>query len=103
MWVINIISALVFLILGLIFSQGKGAFLIAGYNTASKEKKATYDEIALCKFMGKVMFSYAVCFLIMATSELFNSMVPIWIGWALFFCITICTLIYSNTGNRFRK
>ena len=26
--------------LGVLFSKGKGAFLIAGYNTMSKEKKA---------------------------------------------------------------
>ena len=29
--------------LGVLFSKGKGAFLIAGYNTMSKEKKARYD------------------------------------------------------------
>lgn len=103
MWIVNIVSALIFLMIGIIFTQGKGAFLIAGYNTSSKEEKAKYDEKALCKFMGKVMFSFVVCFLIMATSDIFNSMIPIWIGWALFLCITIFALIYSNTGNRFRK
>ncbi len=38
--------------LGVLFSKGKGAFLIAGYNTMSKEKKARYDKNALCRFMG---------------------------------------------------
>lgn len=55
-----------FLVLGLIFSQGKGAFLIAGYNTASKAEKAKYDEKALCRFMGKIMFALAGCQGIMA-------------------------------------
>ena len=30
---------LVFLLLGLVFSKGKGAFLIAGYNTAPKQER----------------------------------------------------------------
>ena len=47
--------------LGVLFSKGKGAFLIAGYNTMSKEKKARYDKNALCRFMGKLMFALAAC------------------------------------------
>ena len=31
---------------------GRGAFLIAGYNTASPEKKAAYDEQKLCRVTG---------------------------------------------------
>lgn len=34
----------IFLVMGIIFLLGKGGFLIAGYNTASKEEKAKYDE-----------------------------------------------------------
>ncbi|MBE6961783.1 MAG: DUF3784 domain-containing protein [Ruminococcaceae bacterium] len=32
--------------------SGRGAFLIAGYNTASPEKKAAYDEKKLCRVTG---------------------------------------------------
>ena len=39
-WVVNIVMAIVSIVL----LSGKGAFLIAGYNTSSKEKKAQYDE-----------------------------------------------------------
>jgi hypothetical protein len=31
---------------------GKGSFLIAGYNTANKEKKKRYNEKRLCRVMG---------------------------------------------------
>lgn len=44
---------------GTVFSLGKGAFLIAGYNTAPKREKEKYDEKALCRFMGKLMFALA--------------------------------------------
>lgn len=33
-----------FIVLGIIFLSGKGADLIAGYNTASPEEKADIDE-----------------------------------------------------------
>ncbi len=32
--------------------SGRGAFLIAGYNTAAPEKKAAYDEKKLCRVTG---------------------------------------------------
>jgi hypothetical protein len=50
---------MLFIILGVVFSLGKGAFLISGYNMLSKEEKAKYDEKALCKFIGKSMFAIA--------------------------------------------
>lgn len=45
-----------FLIFALVLSSGKGAALLAGYNTLSEEDKANYDEPALCRFMGKIMY-----------------------------------------------
>ncbi|EOU2028835.1 DUF3784 domain-containing protein, partial [Clostridium perfringens] len=41
-----------FILLGIMFSLGKWSFLIAGFNTMTKEK---YDVMSLCKFMGKFM------------------------------------------------
>lgn len=35
----QIIAALLFLILGIVFACGKGTFLIAGYNTLAEEKR----------------------------------------------------------------
>ena len=55
--------------LGVLFSKGKGAFLIAGYNTMSKEKKARYDKNALCRFMGKFMFALAACWVPVAPGD----------------------------------
>lgn len=49
------------------------------------------------------MFSFVACFLIMVTSDLFNSMAPLWTGLVLFFCVAVFAVIYANTGNRFRK
>ena len=45
----------VFFVLSVVFLLGKGAFLIAGYNTASKKEKARYNEKRLCRVMGAGM------------------------------------------------
>ena len=92
-----------FLVLGLTFSRGKGAFLISGYNTASKAEKARYDEKALCRFMGKIMFALAGCQGIMALGILVVGMWLLWVGIAAFLAVAFWTVIYANTGNRFRK
>ena len=40
---IHLVMIMVFVILGVIFLNGKGAFLIAGYNTTSKAEKQKTD------------------------------------------------------------
>ena len=97
-----VITAL-FVVLGIIFASGKGANLIAGYNTASREEKAKTDEKKLLKAMSVFMFVLAGCFLVSALSQVFHVNTLIWIGQALFAAALIAGLIYLNTGDRFRK
>lgn len=101
--IVHIAIIIIFILLGVFFRRGKGSFLIAGYNTYSKTEKARYNERALCHFMSKIMFAYAGCFAVVATSEFFHSLIPLWIGLGLFLAVTVFTLIYANTGNRFKK
>ena len=94
---------LLFLILGVVFSMGKCTFLIAGYNTAPKAEKAKYDEKALCRFMGRLMFALAGCQCVMALGLFLVGEWFFGVGIAAFLCITFGAVIYANTGNRFRK
>lgn len=57
----QIIAALLFLVLGIVFACGKGTFLIAGYNTLPEEKKARYDARRILKSMSRMMFSCVGC------------------------------------------
>lgn len=91
------------IILGVVFSLGKGAFLITGYNTSSKEEKAKYDENALCKFMGKSMFVFAFSIFLWGLSNLIKQSIVFVIGVILLFGTVIFILIYVNTKNRFMK
>jgi len=93
----------IFLILGILFRKGKGSFLIAGYNTASKAEKEEIDEKKLCRYVGNLMFSFAGCSLVMMASERFGKMWLLWLGLALFLGISIGGVLYINTGNRLKK
>ena len=42
--IIHFLIIAVLAVLGLVFRKGKGTFLIAGYNTASKAAKEKIDE-----------------------------------------------------------
>ena len=95
--------AVLFLILGIVFAVGKGANLIAGYNTASPEEKAKIDEKKLLKAMSVLMFVLAGCFMISASSEIFKIKMLIWLGQALFVVALIVGLIYINTKTKIKK
>lgn len=60
----QIIAALLFLILGIVFACGKGTFLIAGYNTLPEEKKARYDARKILRDMSRMMFSCVGCMVV---------------------------------------
>ena len=101
--IIHGIIVVVFVILGTVFLTGKGSFLIAGYNTASKAEKEKIDEKKLCRYMGKLMFLFAACFLVIIESDISGEMWLLWLGLILFFCIMIGGIIYINTGSRLKK
>ena len=100
--VVFLLVAALFMALGVVFASGKGAGLIAGYNTASREEKTHTDEIKLLKAMSVFMFVLAGCYLVSASSEIFHVRLLMWVGQALFAVAIIAGLVYLNTGNRFR-
>ena len=94
---------LLLLVMGILLINGKGACLLAGYNTMAKEKRAEYDEKALCRFAGWLMFAAIACVLLILAATHFG------IAW-LAICAGVMTLglclgavVYANTGGRFRK
>ena len=63
------ILAVIFLVLSIVLLTGRGSWLIAGYNTASKEEKSKYDEKKLCRVMGAGMAVITVMLFIMGLGE----------------------------------
>jgi hypothetical protein len=92
-----------FVLLGAVFSRGKGSWLIAGYNTAPPAEKARYDQAALCRFMGRFMLVLALCWLPIFLSALLDCLPLLWVGLILFLAAALGGAIYANTGRRFKQ
>ena len=101
--VVSIILIVLFVGLGFLFSKGKGEFLLAGYNTMSAAEKEKYDMVAICKFMGKMMYGFSFSVLLWGISALLDSQLYFVIGMIIFVLFLVWTLVYMNTGNRFKK
>src|SRR5699024_1510257 len=89
-----------FIGLGVVLINGKGSFLIAGFNTMSLEEKEQYDVIALCKFMGKMMFALSFSVILLLFSEIYEIKWLFYIVLILFLVIVAFMLIYIYTRNR---
>ena len=83
--------------------RGRGAFLIAGYNTMSPAKKARYDEKALCRCVGRLLLAVAACLALVPAGVQFNLPWLVFTGLALTLAVILGFLIYANTGKRFLK
>ena len=94
---------LLFCILGAVLMQGRGAFLIAGYNASSPQEKAVYDEKALCCAVGIMMFSMAFCTFVAGIGTYFRLKPLVWAGFGLFLLVVILGLIYVNTSKRLKR
>ena len=91
------------IILGIIFSMGKGAFLIAGFNTMPKSEQEKYDTVAMCRFMGKMMFVLAFGAFLWFLSQYLGITLLFFVGMGIFMAAVVFMIIYMNTGHRFRK
>ena len=54
-----ILAAIIFIILGILIKYGKMYWLIAGYNTMSKEEKEKYNIEGIASLFRDVMFGMA--------------------------------------------
>jgi len=94
--------AIPFIVLGVFLLNGKGAFLIAGYNTLSDRDKAKYDTKALCRAVGWLLISMAVLGLLFPLASVFESSWLFLVTFIPFMALPFGFAIYANTGNRFR-
>lgn len=101
--VISCVLGLMIIGIAILLLMGKGSFLIAGYNTMSKDEKEKYDTKALCRFIGKILLPIGIftpCIAIAAINKI-N-----WISIAyagLVVILVVFAVVYCNTGNRFKN
>lgn len=88
--------------LALLLLSGRGAFLIAGFNTLPKSEQAKFDSQALSRFMGRLLLPIG---LLMPAVALGGILSLSWIGLVytvLVVGLVVFAVIYANTGKRFR-
>lgn len=90
--------AIPFLIMALVFFSGKGKGLIAGYNTASDEEKAKYDE-------KKLNRTYAFFCLILSVSFVLTGIIdkPQAICFLLIPALLLCVILLFVLSNTYCK
>lgn len=90
--------AILFLIMALVFFSGKGKGLIAGYNTASDEEKAKYDE-------KKLNRTYAVFCLILSVGFVLTGIIDK--SQAIYFllipAVLLCVILLVVLSNTYCK
>ena len=103
LWIVYGFLFLLFVVLGVIFWFGKGAFLIAGYNTASPSEQAKFNEKTLCRSMSVMMFAIALSFVVSALGIIYNEIIPPWTGHVLMLAVILVGIIYINTSKRVKR
>lgn len=89
-------------ILGLLFWNNKALFLIAGYNTMSKNEKQKIDAPALAKFTAKIMWTLASGTLVVTYAEFKNISILHTLGVVIILGSCLFAVVYANTNNRFK-
>lgn len=92
-----------FFALAVLFLCGKGAFLIAGYNTVSADEKAMYDEKKLCRIMGCVALLIAAMLFVWALLQDRLPSVFVFIFVAVVLVATVVAVLLANTVAKKKK
>ena len=102
-FLVSSIFAVPVIVIGIVLCCGKGAFLIAGYNTASPKEKAEYDEKALCRATGVLLLVIVGCVELLLLGAVLDMTALMWGGGILMAVSTAFGLIYINKSRRFRR
>jgi len=88
---------LVLAVLSILLMSGRGSWLIAGYNTASKQEKEKYDEKKLCRVIGGGLAVFALLMLGMVSFEhlLPASFAYVFVG--IIILVVLVMLVLVNT------
>ena len=83
--------------------SGRGAGVIAGFNTLPAEEKEKYDRAALCRFIGAVMLPIGLLFPCIAVGPMYGLwQLPVAFA-AVTVGVVVFAVVYCNTGDRFKK
>ena len=91
------------IIFGIILCSGRGIDMIAGFNTSTPEERAKWDEKALCRGVGILLFMILGCMTVIAVASVLGMTTLVWGGLFLTALIAAGGMIYINKSKRFKK
>ena len=107
--IIILILALIFFIISIFLFFGKGKWLIAGYNTMSRENRKKYDERKLCKTVSILCMECCVLLCVMAylgygvDSGLMDQTVLFWFGLVFLIAVIVTIIVVGVYINKKAK
>ena len=90
------IVVVLFAILSTVLLSGRGSWLIAGYNTASKKEKEKYDQKKLCRVTGAGVAVITALLLVMVV---FEHQIPLEFAYVVPVIICLVTAAIVVLGN----
>jgi formate/nitrite transporter FocA (FNT family) len=99
MLILHCVVIVIFIVLGILFSAGKCASLIVNDPVPRDEAQALHLK-TLCKYVGRLMFICAACWLVIAANEILGKLWLLWLGLGLFVLVCVLGVIFMNTGSR---
>lgn len=94
-WAAWILVALL-AVISIFLLMGKGSFLIAGYNTASKEMKQKYNAKKLCRTIGGGTSALTIILAVSILYEFEDFVVPWLMPFGLLVTVTVMAVL-ANT------
>ena len=98
-WLLWIVFAVI-AAMSVLLLTGRGAWLIAGYNTASKEEKSRYDEKKLCRLTGAVTLVISLLVLVLAAG---GEVLPAWVAYVFVGAVVLVCAVMAILVNRVCK
>lgn len=99
----HIFGGILFAVLGYLIKYKKWSWLIAGYNTSSKEAKEKYNIEALNNSVGNLFFLIGGIISSAYLGELLDLDWILSLRRALIIVVSLGAIIYLNTSSRFKK
>ena len=91
------------IIFGIVLFCGKGADLIAGYNSLSSKEREKWNEKAFCRAAGILLLIMVGCIELIGFGAILDIALLEWGGGVLLVLFTAGGLIYINKSKRFKK
>lgn len=101
--VVSVVIFAVFLILGFLLRSGRGASLIAGYNTAPPEQQKKINVKSLTRLVGNLLIGISGLVLVVGVAATFGAAWLAIAGVVAAIIAMVWAIVYANTNKKFKN